>query len=93
MRRLCEAGARRLDSKSEKLVQRALANLMRDRTTFVIAHRLSTIRSADIIVVLEDGIIHECGTHDQLMERDGAYRRLFKLQYDETTLPHPSAAF
>jgi len=81
-----------LDSESEKLVQQALANLMRDRTTFVIAHRLSTIRSADIIVVLEDGIIRECGTHDKLMERDGTYRRLFKLQYDETILPHPSAA-
>ena len=82
-----------LDSESEKLVQRALANLMRDRTTFVIAHRLSTIRSADIIAVLEDGIIHECGTHDKLMERDGTYRRLFKLQYDESILSHPSAAF
>ncbi len=69
-----------LDSESEKLVQLALSNLIRDRTTFVIAHRLSTIRNADIIIVLEQGRIEEIGTHDTLMELNGLYSRFFRLQ-------------
>ena len=73
-----------LDSESEKLVQQALANLIRDRTTFVIAHRLSTIRNADMILVLDQGRIVEWGTHDRLMEQDGAYRKFFRLQTEET---------
>ncbi len=73
-----------LDSESEKLVQQALCNLMRDRTTFVIAHRLSTIRNADLIVVLDQGRIQEMGTHDSLIEQNGLYCRFFKLQNEES---------
>jgi subfamily B ATP-binding cassette protein MsbA len=80
-----------LDSESEKLVQQALANLMRDRTTFVIAHRLSTIRNADVIVVLHRGRIAETGSHDQLMELNGLYHRFYKLQTDEVFASADSA--
>jgi len=69
-----------LDSESERLIQRALANLMRGRTSFVIAHRLSTIRAADRILVLDAGSIVESGTHDELFARDGAYREMVELQ-------------
>ncbi len=78
-----------LDSASETLVQEALTNLMRNRTTFVIAHRLSTIRRADVIVVLEDGVIQEIGTHTILMEQNGPYRRFFNLQSDEAVPLRP----
>ncbi len=69
-----------LDSESEKLVQEALDRLMRDRTTVVIAHRLSTIKNADIICVMHEGSIVEAGTHDELIEKNGFYKRLVDIQ-------------
>ncbi len=72
-----------LDTESESLVQKALVNLMRARTTFVIAHRLSTITVADRIFVVEAGQIVEEGTHDQLLQANGLYRRLYELQFRE----------
>lgn len=72
-----------LDAQSEDTVQRALADLMKDRTTLVIAHRLSTIRAADLIVVMEDGRIVESGTHDQLVAANGAYATFHRLQFGE----------
>jgi len=71
-----------LDTESEAFVQAALANLMQGRTVFVIAHRLSTVRNASRIVVLEDGRITEVGSHEQLLQRSGTYRRLYDLQFD-----------
>lgn len=69
-----------LDSESEKLVQNALANLMKNRTSIVIAHRLSTIQHADMILVIQDGRIIEKGKHDQLMENNKTYARLSQMQ-------------
>lgn len=75
-----------LDSESEALVQEALNNLMRGRTSFVIAHRLSTIRNADKIIVLEEGIVRESGTHAELVKlENGLYRSLHSLQQEAIT--------
>jgi ATP-binding cassette, subfamily B, bacterial MsbA len=70
-----------LDSESESLVQSALHNLMQGRTVFVIAHRLSTVRHADRILVIESGTIADSGSHEDLMNRLGTYRRLYELQF------------
>lgn len=74
-----------LDTESERAVQSALDQLMQGRTTLCIAHRLSTIQKADLIVVMDQGRIVETGTHAQLLERDGVYRRLYELQFDSPT--------
>jgi subfamily B ATP-binding cassette protein MsbA len=72
-----------LDTESEMLVQRALANLMTGRTVIVIAHRLSTIHRADKIVVLDQGRICETGRHDELVSAGGIYQKLYELQFLE----------
>ena len=81
-----------LDTESEALIARALANLMQGRTTLVIAHRLSTVRRADRILVLDRGRIVEQGTHADLLTRPGLYRRLHDMQYfAETEVPVPAS--
>jgi ATP-binding cassette subfamily B protein len=70
-----------VDTRTELLLQHAMAALRTDRTSFVIAHRLSTIRDADLILVMEDGAIVEQGNHEQLLDADGAYARLYQSQF------------
>lgn len=75
-----------LDTESEQLVIEALERLMKGRTVITIAHRLSTIRDADNIIVLNDGIVAEQGTHEQLLERGGMYAELYRVQFEKDPL-------
>jgi len=76
-----------LDSESEALVQSALQNLMTGRTVIVIAHRLSTVRRADRIAVIENGAVADIGSHEELMQKLGTYRRLYDLQFIDIDAP------
>jgi ATP-binding cassette subfamily B protein len=75
-----------IDTETEVLIQEAIQTLMTGRTSIVIAHRLSTIRSADTILVFHHGEIRERGTHDELMQQDGLYRKLYEIQYREAAV-------
>ena len=70
-----------VDTRTEKLLQQAMASLRQGRTSFVIAHRLSTIRDADVILVMEHGSIVEQGSHEELLAAGGAYARLYASQF------------
>ncbi len=72
-----------IDSESERLIQIALSNLMKNRTTLIIAHRLSTVRNADKILVIDKGKLVEVGTHRELLRKNGVYKRLYDLQFPE----------
>jgi ATP-binding cassette, subfamily B, bacterial MsbA len=72
-----------LDTEAERHIQAALAQLVRNRTTFVIAHRLSTVEEADRIIVLDSGAIAESGTHAELLARGGLYSQLHRLQFKD----------
>ncbi|MFT5336903.1 MAG: ATP-binding cassette subfamily B multidrug efflux pump, partial [Luteibaculaceae bacterium] len=72
-----------VDSDSEQMIQKAIERITKGRTSIVVAHRLSTIQNADVIVVLEKGEIMEQGSHFELLTKNGPYRKLFDLQFDE----------
>ena len=75
-----------IDTVTEKLIQDAIENLMKGRTSFVIAHRLSTIRQADVILVVKDGKIVEQGNHQELIDKRGAYYHLYTRQFQEEAI-------
>jgi ATP-binding cassette subfamily B protein len=72
-----------IDTRTEILIQEAMDELMKGRTSFVIAHRLSTIKNADVILVMKDGDVVESGTHQELLEKDGFYAELYNSQFEE----------
>ncbi|MFH1483216.1 MAG: ATP-binding cassette domain-containing protein, partial [Chloroflexota bacterium] len=74
-----------VDTRTEVLIQRAMEDLMKGRTSFIIAHRLSTIRNADVILVMREGEIVEQGTHERLLQANGFYASLYRSQF-ETSL-------
>lgn len=81
-----------LDSEAERQVQTALTRLMTGRTTIVIAHRLSTVTKADLIYVMENGRVEDCGTHQELITRDGVYARLCRMQFEDNLTLGDTAA-
>ncbi len=81
-----------VDTRTEVLIQRAMAELRRNRTSFVIAHRLSTIRDADVILMMEDGRIVETGNHESLLAADGAYAALYAAQFNAAVDDDAAAA-
>ena len=80
-----------VDTQTERRIQAAMLELMKDKTCFIIAHRLSTIQNADNILVVRDGDIVETGTHDQLMAKDGFYRQLYTAQFEQAGSAGPTA--
>lgn len=73
-----------VDTRTEVIIQKAMDNLMKGRTSFIIAHRLSTIRDADLILVMKDGDIIEQGNHEELIEQNGFYASLYNSQFEQT---------
>ena len=73
-----------VDTRTEILIQQAMNNLMKGRTSFIIAHRLSTIRDADLILVMRDGDIVEQGNHEELLKKNGFYAELYNSQFEKT---------
>ena len=74
-----------VDTRTEQLIQKAMNNLMKGRTSFVIAHRLSTIKDADLILVMKDGDIIEQGDHKTLLAKDGFYAALYNSQFEDVS--------
>ena len=72
-----------IDTRTEQKIQKAMDELMKNRTSFVIAHRLSTIKNADLILVLKDGDIIESGNHQELMSKNGFYADLYNSQFEQ----------
>ena len=72
-----------VDTRTEELVQKAMDELSKNKTSFIIAHRLSTIKNADLILVLKDGDVIEQGNHDELMKQNGFYKKLYNSQFEK----------